>query len=65
MINQQQTTNKQFIGGQFASAQNERAAAGEVVNLLKRRVDTRNEDLASQLEVERRDVTTVVVLGYN
>lgn len=64
MINQQQTT-KQFIGGQFASAQNERAAAGEVLSLLARRVDTRNEDLASELEVERRDVTTVVVLGYN
>jgi hypothetical protein len=63
MINQQQTT-KQFIGGQFASAQNERAVSGEVLN-LKRRVDFRNEDLASELEVERRDVTTVVVLGYN
>ena len=65
MINQQQTTNKQFIGGQFANAQNERAAASEVLNVLKRRVDTRNEDLASELDVERRDVTTVVVLGYN
>lgn len=64
MITQQQVTTKQIdiIGAQFAIAQNERSPACDV---LKRRIDTRNEDLASQLEVERRDVTTVVVLGYN
>lgn len=56
---------REIIGAQVASAQSERSAVRDVVTLFKRRIDTRNEDLASQLEVERRDVTTVVVLGYN
>lgn len=56
---------RKIIGAQVASVHSERSAVRDVVTLFKRRIDTRNEDLASQLEVERRDVTTVVVLGYN
>lgn len=40
-------------------------SAGEALSRLKRRVDTRCEDFDTQLDAARRDVASVVVLGYN
>lgn len=64
MITQQQigTRKTEVIGGQFGSARNEGA---DVVNLRKRRVDPGNQMYGYQVEVERRDVVPVAVLGYN
>ncbi|NMG43737.1 hypothetical protein GPA22_08325 [Aromatoleum toluvorans] len=64
MITQQQigARKSEIVGGQFGSARNEGA---EVVNLRKRCVDPRNQMYGYQVEVERRDIVTVAVLGYN
>lgn len=40
-------------------------AGREITSRLKRRVDPRCEDYATQVEAERRDLAAVVVLGYN
>jgi len=64
MINPQQAANKsfEFIGAQTGST---RATGCDAGNRLKRRIDTRCEDYAYQVEAERRDLATVAVLGYN
>ena len=62
MIPQQQASIKdfEFIGGKVGAQ-----IGGELASRLKRRVDPRCEGYEAQVEVERRDLAAVVVLGYN
>ncbi|NMG27301.1 hypothetical protein [Aromatoleum evansii] len=62
MIPQQQASIKEFglIAGKAGAK-----VGSELASRLKRRVDPRCEDYDTQVEVERRDLAAVVVLGYN
>ena len=63
MIVQQHAAQQfEIIGGQAGSAQR---GGHDAVSRLKRRIDTRCEDYAHQVEAARRDLATVAVLGYN
>ncbi|NMF88865.1 hypothetical protein [Aromatoleum petrolei] len=62
MIPQQQASIKDFA---FIAGQVGPKVGSELANRLKRRVDPRSEDYATQVEAERRDLAAVIVLGYN
>lgn len=63
MITQQQAANTAFeVSGGIGGT---RAAGRDARSRPMRRLHGRREDLAHQLEAERRDLATVAVLGYN